>query len=175
MKFHKTYISDLVVVDLDKIEDERGFFARAFCKDEFENEGLEPSVIQANLSFNKDAATLRGMHYQTNPYEESKFIRCLSGSIYDVVIDLRKDSLTYMSWFGIELNQYNRKALYVPKNFAHGYITLETNSEVLYLVSQAYTQGAEKGIRWDDAAFNIDWPIKPINISKKDSSWNNFF
>ena len=174
MEFTSTKIDGLHIVDLNKIEDERGFFARAFCSEEFSAMGLESSVLQANMSFNKSAGTLRGMHYQKSPYQESKFIRCLKGSIYDVVIDLRKNSATYLQSFGIELNDKNRTALFVPKDFAHGFITIEANTEVLYLVSQNYIPGAEQGIRWDDPKFSIEWPLSPTIVSSKDASWSDF-
>jgi len=174
MKFESTEIAGLYTIDLHKIEDERGFFARAFCKEEFESMDLEPNVIQANMSFNKVAGTIRGMHFQQSPYQETKFIRCLSGSIYDVVIDLRKDSSTYLKTFGIELTSENRTALFIPKDFAHGFITLQDNTEVMYLVSQMYVPGAEKGIRWNDPQFAIKWPIEPIKISAKDASWEDY-
>ena len=174
MEFKNTKIDGLHIVDLNKIEDERGFFARAFCSEEFNAMGLDSSVLQANMSFNKSAGTLRGMHYQKSPYQESKFIRCLKGSIYDVVIDLRKNSATYLQSFGIELNDKNRTALFVPKDFAHGFITIEANTEVLYLVSQNYIPGAEQGIRWDDPKFSIEWPVNPTIVSSKDASWSDF-
>lgn len=174
MEFKNTNIDGLYVVDLNKIEDERGFFARAFCSEEFDALGLNSNVLQANISFNKLAGTLRGMHYQKSPYQESKFIRCLKGSIYDVVIDLRKNSSTYLQSFGIELNDKNRTALFVPKDFAHGFITIEDSTEVLYLVSQNYIPGAEKGIRWDDPKFSINWKVKPTIVSSKDASWCDF-
>jgi dTDP-4-dehydrorhamnose 3,5-epimerase len=174
MEFKGTEIAGLYTIDLKKLEDERGFFARAFCKEEFDSMGLESNVVQANMSFNKAAGTIRGMHYQKSPYQETKFIRCLSGSIYDVVIDLRKDSPTYLKSFGIELTSENRTALFIPKDFAHGFITLQDNTEVMYLVSQMYVPGAEKGIRWNDPQFAIKWPMAPIQISSKDASWEDY-
>lgn len=174
MKFKKTTIDGLNIIDLNKIEDERGFFARAFCKDEFDNNNLDSNVLQANISFNKEAGTMRGMHYQKSPYQESKYIRCISGSIYDVAIDLRKDSPTYGQHFGIKLTARNRTALFIPKDFAHGFVTLEDNTEVMYLVSQIYVPGAEQGIRWDDPRFDVEWPIVPKIVSEKDSQWEGF-
>tara|TARA_B110000003_G_C16614884_1_gene520928 strand:- start:410 stop:940 length:531 start_codon:yes stop_codon:yes gene_type:complete len=174
MKFNSTDIDGLYYVDIDRLEDERGFFGRAFCSQEFEKINLDSEVCQANISYNHSAGTLRGMHYQKSPYQESKFIRCIKGSIYDVVIDLRKNSPTYCHWFGIELNDKNRTALFVPKDFAHGFVTLADDTEVIYLVSQSYVPNAEKGIRWDDPFFAIDWPISPSLVSSKDAQWPDF-
>ena len=174
MEFQTTDFAGLYTVDLNKIEDDRGFFARAFCKDEFDRMNLESGVVQANISFNKTAGTLRGMHYQKSPFQETKFIRCLSGSIYDVVIDLRRDSSTYLKHFGVHLSSENRTALFIPKDFAHGFMTLEDDTEVMYLVSHSYVPGAEKGIRWDDSNFSIEWPMAPTQISPKDANWDDF-
>ena len=174
MKFNSTDIDGLYYVDIEKLKDERGFFGRAFCLKEFEEIGLDSEICQANISFNHRAGTLRGMHYQKPPYQESKFIRCIRGSIYDVVIDLRKNSPTYCHSFGIELNDENRTALFVPKDFAHGFVTLKDDTEVIYMVSQSYVPNAEEGIRWDDPFFAIDWPINPSLVSSKDAQWPDF-
>lgn len=174
MKFTETRLPDAYVVDLQKMEDERGFFARAFCRSEFEQHGMVPDVVQANMSWNPTRGTLRGMHYQHHPYQETKFIRCTRGAIYDVIIDLRKDSPGYGQWVGVELTADNRSALFVPRDFAHGFITLTDDTEVLYLVSQSYQPGSEGGIRWDDPHFNIDWPIDPVCISEKDANWPDY-
>ena len=174
MKFNNTGIDQLYTVDINRLEDERGFFGRAFCSQEFDEMKLESNVCQANISYNKVAGTLRGMHYQKSPFQETKFIRCISGSIYDVVIDLRKDSPTYCQSFGVELNDKNRTALFVPKDFAHGFVTLQDDTEVIYMVSQSYVPNAEEGIRWNDPLFSIDWPIEPVVVSEKDNSWSDF-
>jgi dTDP-4-dehydrorhamnose 3,5-epimerase len=174
MKFNSTDIDGLYYVDIDRLKDERGFFGRAFCRQEFDEIGLDSEVCQANISYNQRAGTLRGMHYQKPPYQESKFIRCIRGSIYDVVIDLRKNSPTYCHSFGIELNDENRTALFVPKDFAHGFVTLTDDTEVIYMVSQSYVPNAEEGIRWDDPVFAIDWPINPSLVSSKDAQWPDF-
>tara|TARA_B100000767_G_scaffold270876_1_gene295419 strand:- start:625 stop:1155 length:531 start_codon:yes stop_codon:yes gene_type:complete len=174
MEFKETILRGSFIVDLSKLEDERGFFARAFCNEEFKNENLVSEIVQANISFNKLKGTLRGMHYQKTPYQETKFIRCIKGSIFDIIIDLRKESPTYKKHFGIKLTAENRSALFVPKDFAHGFITLEDNTEVIYMVSQSYVPDAEGGIRWDDPEFNLNWPIKPTNISPKDAQWSFF-
>jgi dTDP-4-dehydrorhamnose 3,5-epimerase len=169
MIFHKTDLKDAFVIDLEKIEDERGFFARAWCMKEFEAQGLTARTVH-----NKTRGTTRGMHYQIAPYEEAKLVRCMAGSIYDVIIDLRSGSETYRSWFGVELTAANRRMLFVPEGFAHGFQTLEDDTEVTYQVSQFYTPGSERGIRWDDPAFSIDWPIEVQVISDKDKSWPDF-
>jgi len=171
VKFQSTTIDGVFVVDLDKLEDERGFFARAFCHKEFDQHGLNNRVVQANTSFNYHAGTLRGMHYQVDPAPETKFVRCISGAIHDVIVDLRKNSPTYRQHFGVELTAENRKALFVPANFAHGFITLEDNSEVFYLVSGSYTPECERGLRHDDPALAINWPRPVISVSDKDSNW----
>ncbi len=174
MKFHETKLQGAWVIELEKFEDSRGFFARAWCQKEFEDHGLVSRVVQANDSFNRKAGTLRGMHYQTAPYEETKLVRCTSGALYDVIVDLRPDSPTYKRWFGVELTARNYKMLYVPANFAHGFITLEDNTEAIYFVSEFYTPGAEKGLRWNDPAFNIEWPRAADVISDKDAAWPDF-
>ena len=174
MIFTETSLQGAYVVELEPFQDERGFFARAWCQREFREHGLTPVVVQANLSYNKKKSTLRGMHYQVEPYGEAKMVRCVRGRIYDVIIDLRPESPTYRQWFGVELTAENHKMLYVPENFAHGFQTLENDTEVLYQVSQFYTPGAERGIRYDDPAFNIKWPLDVAVISEKDRSWADF-
>ena len=174
MKFNSTRFDELHTVDINRLEDERGFFGRAFCSQEFDEMNLESSVSQINVSYNRAAGTLRGMHYQKSPFQETKFIRCIRGSIYDVVIDLRKDSPTYCQSFGVELNDKNRTALFVPKDFAHGFVSLQDDTEVIYMVSQFYVPNAEEGIRWNDPLFSIDWPIDPVVVSSKDNSWPDF-
>ena len=168
MQFKTTNIRDVYVVDLDKHNDERGYFARAWCKNEFDKMGLKSTIVQCNLSFNHKKGTLRGMHYQIHPFEEVKMVRCIQGKIFDVVIDLRKDSDTYKQWIGIELSDENHRMLYVPEGFAHGYQTLEDNSIVYYQVTEFYQPGSETGTRWDDPAFKIEWPHKITSISDKD-------
>lgn len=174
MKFTETRLQGAFVVDLKKMEDERGFFARAFCRDEFKQHGMVPDVVQANMSWNQVGGTVRGMHYQHHPYQETKFIRCTRGAIFDVIIDLRKDSPTSGQWVGVELTADNRSALFVPRDFAHGFITLTDDTEVLYLVSQSYQPGSEGGIRWNDPRFGIDWPTEPVCISEKDANWPDY-
>lgn len=174
MKFSETKLEGAFIVDLQRLSDERGFFARSFCQDEFKEHGLIADVVQANLSWNESKGTLRGMHYQHDPYQETKFIRCTRGAIFDVIIDLRRDSPTYGDWLGVELTADNHRALYVPRDFAHGFITLEDQTEVSYLVSQGYQPGAEGGIRWNDPKFNVQWPIDPVCVSEKDANWPDF-
>ena len=171
MIFKKTALKDAWIIDLNKLTDERGFFARSFCVKEFEDHGIKFPVAQANVSYNHKKQTLRGMHYQREPHGEAKLVRCTKGCIYDVIIDVRSDSPTYGNWFGVELSEKNYQMLYVPEGFAHGFITLEDETEVNYQVSEFYTPGAEQGIRWNDPAFNIEWPLEPKIISEKDKSW----
>ncbi len=170
MIFTKTNLEDAFVIDIEKKEDDRGFFARTFCANEFSENNLDSKFVQANTSFNYKKGTLRGMHFQKPPYEEDKLVRCTKGSIFDVMIDLRKESPTYKKWFGVELTEENRKSLFVPKGFAHGYMTLEDNTEVTYLVTQFYTPEADSGIKFNDPAFNIEWPMTPVIVSEKDAN-----
>lgn len=174
MIFNETKLNGASIIEIEKLRDHRGFFARVWCQKEFEEHNLVSRIRQANVSYNKTKGTLRGMHYQVTPYEETKLVRCTKGSIYDVIIDLRPASPTYTQWFGVELTAGNYKMLYVPENFAHGFQTLENDTEVTYQVSQFYTPGSERGIRWDDPAFSIDWPIEVQVISDKDKSWPDF-
>ena len=171
MIFKKTALKDAWIIDLNKLTDERGFFARSFCIKEFEDHGIKFPIAQSNVSYNYKKQTLRGMHYQLEPHGEAKLVRCTKGSIHDVIIDVRSDSPTYGKWIGVELSEKNYRMLYVPEGFAHGFITLEDETEVTYQVSEFYTPGAEQGIRWDDPAFNIEWPLDPKIISEKDKSW----
>jgi dTDP-4-dehydrorhamnose 3,5-epimerase len=174
MNFTEIKLKDAYTIEIEKLKDNRGFFARAWCEKEFAAHGLTPVVHQANVSFNFKKGTLRGMHYQIAPYGEAKTVRCTRGRIFDVIIDLRKDSSTHMQWFGVELTADNYKMLYVPENFAHGFQTLEDNTEVTYNVSQFYTPGSERGIRWNDPMFNLEWPIEVQVISDKDKNWPDY-
>lgn len=174
MIFTETKLKGAYIIEIEKLKDDRGFFARSWCQKEFERQGLTSSVVQANVSFNKLKGTLRGMHYQLAPYEETKLVRCTKGAIYDVIIDLRTGSPTYAQWIGVKLTAENYRMLYVPEDFAHGFQTLDDGSEVTYQVSQFYTPGSEKGIRWDDPAFDIDWPFQVTVISEKDKNWPFF-
>jgi dTDP-4-dehydrorhamnose 3,5-epimerase len=174
MIFTETPLRGAFLIDLDKRTDSRGFFARTFCRTEFEEHGLSPDVVQCNASFNHKAGTLRGMHYQLPPSSEAKLVRCTSGAIYDVIIDLRPDSPTRGQHFGVELSAENRTALYVPEMFAHGYQALTDAAEVVYQVSEFYTPGVERGLRYDDPAFAIRWPLPVTEISPKDAEWPLF-
>jgi dTDP-4-dehydrorhamnose 3,5-epimerase len=173
--FLETHLPGAFVVELERRDDERGFFARAWCANEFAEHGLSTRLVQANLSFNARQGTLRGMHFQVESHAEAKLVRCTRGAIYDVIIDLRRDSRTYKRWFGVELDAENRRALYVPEGFAHGYQTLVPDTETFYQVSEFYAPNAERGVRWDDAAFGVEWP-DPANavLSDKDRNWPDF-
>ncbi|MFC4168375.1 dTDP-4-dehydrorhamnose 3,5-epimerase [Teichococcus aestuarii] len=174
MKFHKTPLQDAYVIEMEPRADERGFFARAFCEQEFAEAGLVSRYAQVNNSFNPRKGTLRGMHYQLPPAAEVKLVRCLRGALYDVIVDMRPDSASYGKHFGIELNDENRKMLYVPRGFAHGFVTLRDDTEAFYMVSDAYMPGGERGLRYDDPHLGIDWPIQPELVSEKDRSWPLF-
>lgn len=175
MIFTRADLPGAFIVDLQPLDDERGFFARAWSQTEFLELGLTGRIVQSNLSFNRRLGTLRGMHYQAAPHEEAKLIRCTRGALYDVIIDLRPSSATFMSWKGVELTADNRRMLYVPEGFAHGFQTLQDDTEVFYHVSEFYTPEAERGVRWDDPQFAIAWPpVEERTISKKDASWPDF-
>lgn len=170
MIFTETKLKGAYIIDVKRLEDERGFFGRSFCQREFEAFGLNANVVQANVSHNKKKGTLRGMHIQLPPYGETKLVRCTSGAIYDVIVDLRADSATFQQWIGVELAAESFRMLFVPEGFAHGFLTLEDNTDVTYQVTQYYTPIAERGFRWDDPAFNIQWPSSPTLVSPKDQA-----
>ncbi len=171
MIFTPTALDGVFIVDVQRHEDERGFFARMFCQEEFKAAGLEPTVRQGNLSFNHAAGTLRGMHFQHSPHEETKLVRCTRGAIYDVVVDLREHAPTYLQHVGVRLDADNHRGLYVPRHCAHGYLTLEPGSEVTYLVSEDYTPGSGGGLKFDDPALAIDWPGQVNVVSAQDTAW----
>jgi len=174
MNFIPTNLEGAFIVDLTPHSDARGFFSRTFCAREFEQHGLKSSFVQANVSFNHKQGTLRGMHYQLPPAAETKLVRCTAGAIYDVIVDLRPASPTYLQHFGIELTATNRRALYVPELFAHGYLTLTDGAEVEYQVGEFYTPGYERGLRYDDPALGIRWPTAIEVVSEKDDKWAPF-
>jgi dTDP-4-dehydrorhamnose 3,5-epimerase len=175
MIFSETALLGAYLIDLERIEDSRGFFARSWDELEFAQHDLETRIAQCNTSYNERKGTLRGMHFQRAPHEEVKLIRCLRGALYDVIIDLRADSPTFKRWIGVELSGDNRRMLYVPRGFGHGFQTLADDTETFYMVSDFYTPGAESGVRWDDPAFGIEWPLgEPTEISEKDASWPGF-
>lgn len=175
MQFTETDLAGAFVIDLERHEDERGFFARAWCEREFADHGLDTRVSQCNVSFNEHRGTLRGLHYQVSPHAEVKLVRCTRGAVYDVIVDLRPESATYTRWVGVELTAENRRMLYVPEGFAHGYVTLVDATETFYQVSVPYAPEAERGARWDDPAFGIEWPqTEGLVMSAKDRSWPDF-
>ena len=171
MKFTATDIEGVAIIDLELRSDDRGFFARSFCQDEFTDHGLLPMVAQCNISHNHRAGTLRGMHYQLEPATEAKLVRCISGAIIDQIVDLRPSSPTYLQHVSVELSAANRRSLYVPPMFGHGYQTLVDDAEVLYQVSERYTPGQERGLRYNDPALGLHWPLDVTAISEKDNSW----
>ena len=174
MKFLDSKIEGCHRVELEKHGDERGFFARLFCDQEYKDIGLGFKLAQANDSFSADKGTLRGMHYQKGNFSETKIIRCLKGAIYDVVIDLRPASKSYLAWEGFHLDEKNRSMVVVPQGCAHGFMTMEENTEVFYLVDAMYAPEFEDGVRWNDPNFNIEWPMSPKVISIKDQNWSDF-
>ena len=171
MKFAETPLAGAYVVELERREDDRGFFARSFCRHEFEAAGLEPVVAQCNVSWNRRAGTLRGMHFQAPPSAEAKLVRCTRGAIHDVIVDLRRESPTYLRHFATELTADNRRQLYIPALFAHGFLTLTDDVEVSYQMSEFFTPGSGRGIRYDDPALGIRWPRAIAVISEQDASW----
>ena len=174
MRFTPAPIHGSFVIDIEPIGDDRGFFARAFCRKEFEAHGIDPFIAQCNISTNRKAGTLRGMHYQAAAAAEPKLVRCTKGAIYDAIIDMRPESPTYLQHFGIELTEDNHTALYVPGVCAHGYQALSDSTEIFYMVGEFYTPGHEQGLRYDDPYFSIDWPMEVTELSDKDLSWPLF-
>jgi dTDP-4-dehydrorhamnose 3,5-epimerase len=167
--FKETKLEGAYIIELEPLEDERGFFARNFCQKEFEEYGLNPRIAQCNISYNKKMGTLRGMHYQVAPYEEAKLVVCVSGAVYDVIIDLRPNSPTYRQWLAVKLSDREFNMIYVPEGFAHGFQTLENGAVVLYQMSEPYHPECARGVRWDDPAIEIKWPEVPKRtISDKD-------
>jgi len=174
MIFTETKLKGSYIIEPEKLEDERGFFARTWDKKVVKEMGLDSEILQSNISFNKKKGTLRGMHFQIEPYEESRLVRCTKGRIYDVIVDLRTNSKTFKNWFSVELSSLNHKILYIPKGFAHGFQTLEDDSEVYYEMSQIFSSDHSRGFRWDDSSFNIKWPMEVLVISEKDREHKAF-
>jgi dTDP-4-dehydrorhamnose 3,5-epimerase len=174
MIFTTTQLDDAWLIDLEPREDERGFFARIWCRQELAAQGLDTEIAQESLSFNRHRGTVRGLHFQRPPREETKIVRCTRGGIFDVIVDLRPQSPSYLRWQGFELTAENRKALYVPKGFAHGFQTLADNVEIVYQISEFYAPNSAGGYRYDDAAFGIAWPLPATVISERDLSWPAF-
>jgi dTDP-4-dehydrorhamnose 3,5-epimerase len=174
MIFNATQLDDAWLIDLEPREDERGFFARIWCRQELAAQGLDTEIAQESLSFNRHRGTVRGLHFQRAPHEETKIVRCARGGIFDVIVDLRSQSPSYLRWQGFELTEENRKAIYAPKGFAHGFQTLADNTEIVYQISEFYAPNSAGGYRYDDAAFCIAWPLPVTVISERDLSWPAF-
>ena len=174
MKFYPTPLTGAYTIELEKRGDDRGFFARLFCVKEFEALNLDPRIAQINNSLSRIPGTLRGLHYQLAPKAETKIIRCIRGALYDVILDLRKESPTFGQWFAAELTAENRLMMYVPKGFAHGFITLQPDTEAFYLATEFYGPDRERCVRWNDPKFGIKWPAEPVVISDKDKSAPDF-
>ncbi len=174
MKFLQTPLEGAYVVEIQPISDERGFFSRLWCRQEFQDAGLHASFAQHSISFNRSRGTLRGMHFQLPPHEEVKIVRCSSGAIWDVILDLRSGSPTFCRWFAAELSAHNRKSLYVPAGFAHGFQTLSDDAEVLYQISEPYFSESARGVRWNDPAFGIEWPLPNPILSNRDREYEDF-
>lgn len=174
MIFTPTPLAGAYLIDLEKRGDDRGFFARMFCAKEFANQGLESNFVQMNNSLTAKAGTLRGLHYQLTPNAEVKVVRCVRGSLWDAIVDLRPDSPTFLKWFAAELSAENRTMMYVPRGFAHAILTLTDDVEAVYMVSNEYAPEHERGLRWDDPAIGVEWPISPTELSAKDAAWPDF-
>ena len=174
MNFIETKFKGAYIIDIKKIEDERGFFARAWCQNEFKTYNLNPNMAQLNVAFSHKRGTIRGMHYQESPWQEAKLVRCTNGGIYDVIIDLRRDSPTHEQWIGVELTEENRRMLYAPEGFAHGYQTLQDDTEMYYQTTQFYAPEFARGVRFDDPVFGIVWPLSVEIISNQDRSWPDY-
>jgi dTDP-4-dehydrorhamnose 3,5-epimerase len=174
MKFEETKIRGVIEVRLDRKTDERGFFARSWCRKEFDEAGLDSRLVQCNISYNERRGTLRGMHYQTAPFAEAKLVLCTRGAICDVILDLRGDSPTFKQWVAVTLSAENRDMVYIPEGCAHGFLTLADDTEVFYQMSEYYHPEAARGVRWNDPAFGIDWPEKVTVISDRDRTLPDF-
>lgn len=174
MLFTETVLKGAFIVDVELREDERGFFARSWCENEFKEHGLNSHIAQCNISFNKKQGTLRGLHYQVSPFAEEKLVRCTRGAICDVIVDLRPESLTFKQWLRVELTKENHRSIFIPAGFAHGFQTLQDNSEVFYQMSEFFHPECARGVRWNDPAFGIDWPINQQIISQRDQEYPNF-
>jgi dTDP-4-dehydrorhamnose 3,5-epimerase len=162
------------LIEFERHEDERGFFARSFCAKEFSAHGLNPHVFQCNVSFNRRRGTLRGLHYQSHPHEEAKLVRCTAGAVYDVIVDIRPESATFKRWHAVELQARSGRLLYIPDGFAHGFQTLEDDSELFYQMSEFYSPELARGVRWDDPTFGIHWPIHPPFLSSRDAGFEDY-
>ena len=174
MIFSEATLRGAFVIQVERFEDERGFFALTWSQDEFQQRGLNSGLLECNLSFNQRKGTLRGMHYQAAPYAQAKLVRCTMGAIYDCIIDLRMDSPTFRQWYSVELTERNRSMLYIPEGFAHGFQTLEPETEVFYQMSEVYEPKYSRGVRWNDPVFGIEWPLPVEFIAARDSAYDDF-
>jgi dTDP-4-dehydrorhamnose 3,5-epimerase len=174
MLFHETAVEGAFIIDVEALSDQRGFFARSWCSREFAAQRLNPRLVQCNISFNHQRGTLRGLHYQRAPFAEAKLVRCTAGAIFDVLVDLRADSPTYLKHVAVELSARNHRALYVPEGCAHGFQTLTDDTEVFYQMSEYYQPGQAAGVRWDDPAFAIAWPAGPRLMTERDRSYPDY-
>ena len=174
MRFTETPLPGAYTIDITPVADDRGFFARAWAPQDFERLGLDPTLVQCSVSWNRVRGTLRGLHFQRDPFGEVKIVRCTRGVILDVIVDLRRESPAFCGWTSVELSGENRRALYIPKGFGHGYITLTDDAEVYYHVSTPYSPEHADGVRWDDPAFGIEWPLEPVVMSTRDREWRTF-
>jgi dTDP-4-dehydrorhamnose 3,5-epimerase len=171
MIFNESALPGVLIVDIERLADERGFFSRTYCSEEFAAAGLSPDLRQCSISFNARRGTLRGLHLQASPHAEHKLVRCTAGAIFDVIVDVRPESSLYRRWVGVELTAENRRAVFIPPGFAHGFITLSDESEVYYMISVPHAPAFAQGFRWNDAAFGIRWPLAPIVISARDADY----
>lgn len=174
MRFAATAVQGAMIVELDGHEDPRGYFARTFCEEEFSRAGLEMRIVQTNISRNPKRLTLRGMHYQAEPHGEPKIVHCVRGWIFDVAVDLRPQSPTYRRWAGVELDADNNRLFYIPRGCAHGFLTLEANSDIVYLMGAPYVADSGRGVRWDDPTFGVEWPAAPAEMSERDRGYADF-
>jgi len=175
MKFSKLSIDGAYRIDLDRLEDQRGYFSRSFCKNEFEAHNLDIMIVQCNISYNKRKGTIRGMHFQDKPYEELKIVSCIKGEVYDVILDIRPGSSTYGKWDAVILDDQAYSSVYIPRGCAHGFQTLRDDCVVYYQMGETYHEGDSRGVRWNDEKFSIEWPIKTLIISDKDSQYPDYF
>ncbi|VBB05523.1 rmlc: dtdp-4-dehydrorhamnose 3 5-epimerase [Lucifera butyrica] len=173
MIFTETELKGAYIIELEPICDERGFFARTWCSTEFAKRDLNPKLVQCNISYNAKRGTLRGMHYQQEPFTEAKLVHCIRGAIFDAIVDLRPESQTHFKWFSIKLTADKHNMLYIPEGFAHGFLTLQDNTEVFYQMTNSYAADYASGIRWDDPIINIKWPFSPLIIAEKDRSYGD--
>jgi dTDP-4-dehydrorhamnose 3,5-epimerase len=171
MKIIDTKLQGVKVIEPDKFDDNRGYYLKSFEKKAFREQGIDFNIVQVSHSFNQAKGTIRGMHFQLEPFAQDKIIFCVKGKVFDIAIDLRKNSATYGEWYGLELSEENKQILYIPKGFAHGFETLVDNTEVIYFISEVYSKEHESGIKWNEVAFGIDWPLEPTVISEKDQKW----